>query len=55
MARTQRCLTVTNATSRTLVGRNQKLSRFRGQIEPRTSLPRGAAAGRSGEVMAEGC
>ena len=37
------------------VGRGQKLSHYRGQIEPASSLPRGATEGCFGEVMAEEC
>jgi hypothetical protein len=40
---------------RNLVGRGQKLSHYRGQIEPASSLPRGATEGCFGEVMAEEC
>ena len=34
-------------------GRGQNLSHYRGQIDPPASLPRGATAGRFGEVMSE--
>jgi hypothetical protein len=37
----------------TTVGRGQKLSHYRGQIEPPASLPCGATVGCFGEVMSE--